>query len=182
MSPGRPANLTHSTAYLTDKPYDVQLGVLRWIRELLSEVVDDAASQLSTTTAAAPIEPDQGTCGVNSPSVQGQDLALPDAEERQENGRVREQQDAGISHRDSGAGGESTLEVSKAEPSSTEEESRAGMRTTEGAGVATTAAAVDGAGGVGSASVGRKRPRAQTQQRRDCFGLGDVVECFHAVS
>ncbi|CAN0093748.1 unnamed protein product [Scytosiphon promiscuus] len=148
MGPGRPANLTHSTAYLTDKPYDVQLGVLRWVRGLISEVIDEAASKLSP--AAASIEPDQGTCGLSSGGVQEGDLVLPDAKKREGDGQeVRGEDDAGAHHSSSSGAGEA---------------GGRGGESTHG----------------GSAGVGRKRPRPPSQQGRKSFGLGDVVECFHA--
>lgn len=53
-----PHNLITSTAYLTDKPYEVQLGVLRWIRTLIAGVVDKAASEGSAAQhdLLAPLE------------------------------------------------------------------------------------------------------------------------------
>lgn len=45
MSPTCPPNLTQSTAHLKDNPYDVQLGVLKWIRALVFEVIDQASTR-----------------------------------------------------------------------------------------------------------------------------------------
>lgn len=42
MEMNSPPNLTVSTVHLSDKPYEVQLEVLRWLRDLVFDVVDKA--------------------------------------------------------------------------------------------------------------------------------------------
>ncbi|CAN0119065.1 unnamed protein product [Ectocarpus sp. 6 AP-2014] len=154
MGRSLPANLTHSTAYLTDKPYDVQLGVLRWIRGLLSEVVDNAVSELSTTAAGSirNVEPetrgdhdDNGACGRSA---------------AREVGGNTPQQDEGVD-------GSEALNLN----------STAALLD-ESVGAATAGSRGDG--GSSSTGNGRKRPRASTPlDRRDIFVPGSVVECFH---
>lgn len=161
MGRSLPAKLTHSTAYLTDKPYDVQLGVLRWIRGLLSEVIDNAASQLSTTAASAAagsihnVEPEtqgdggDGACGRSAAGEVG----------------------GNTSQQDEGVDGSEALNF----------KSTAALLD-ESVGAATTGSRGDG-GGSSSTGNGRKRPRTSTPlDRRDIFVPGSVVECFHPVS
>lgn len=158
MGRSLPANLTHSTAYLTDKPYDVQLGVLRWIRGLLYEVIDNAASQLSTAAAAA------GSVPNVEPETQGDgDGGACGRSAAREVGGNAPQQDEGVD-------GSEALNL----------KSTAALLD-ESVGAATTGSRGDG--GTSSAGNGRKRPRTSTPlDRRDIFVSGSVVECFHPVS
>ncbi|CAN0171747.1 unnamed protein product [Ectocarpus sp. 4 AP-2014] len=154
MGRSLPANFTHSTAYLTDKPYDVQLGVLRWIRGLLSEVVDNAVSQLSTTAA--------GSMHYLEPETQGDD------DEDGACGRSAAREIGGnIPQQDEGVDGSEALNL----------KSTAALRD-ESVGAATTGSRGDG--GSSSTGNGRKRSRTSTPlDRRDVFVPGSVVECFH---
>ncbi|CAB1121224.1 unnamed protein product [Ectocarpus sp. CCAP 1310/34] len=154
MGRSLPVNLTHSSAYLTDKPYDVQLGVLRWIRGLLSEVVDNAVSQLSTTAA--------GSIHNVEPETQGDDdddVACGRSAAREVGGSIPQ--------KDEGVDGSEALNL----------KSTAALLD-ECVGAATTGSRGDG--GSSSTGNGRKRPRTSTPlDRRDVFVPGSVVECFH---
>lgn len=182
-----PPNLTHSTAYLTDKPYDVQLGVLRWIRGLLSEVVDEATTQLSTT--ATRIERESGQQGNHDDHDTGCDTQMkdslpPDTQTRTENKPPEHTQDEeGLSTvksqdvEDRGSG--ESVRIFKTEAA----ETRATMDENDGGGTTSAhdAAAADTADGDGgSTGVSRKRPRTPTL--KNSFGVGSVVECYHPVS
>lgn len=45
MSAKAPRNLILTKAYLTDKPYEVQIAVLRWVKHLVGSLVDAAVDQ-----------------------------------------------------------------------------------------------------------------------------------------
>lgn len=190
MGPSCPPNLTHSTAYLTDKPYDVQLGVLRWIRGLLSEVIDEAVSQLSTS--ATPIEPEitrqQDNLDHDTGCVgQETDSLPPDSETPVRNKHRKHTQDdegssavegEGVDACGSGGHGESVRKFKT--PAAV---TRATTDENDGVTTATGTAAADTADGDGgSMGVGRKRPRTPMLHERNTFGVGSVVECFHPVS
>lgn len=140
-----PPNLTHSTAYLKDSPYEVQLGVLKYLRSLVFEVVE------ASTRAALENESErQGNGGDDECSRQDGESRLLEAEE--------EEEEEGMGKLDGQKGGR------------------------EGA-IVDTSGHEDGSDGSTAATRGgRKRPRTATLHGRDSFGLGSVVECFHAVS
>ena len=79
MGPKCPPNLTHSTAYLKDNPYEVQLGVLKYVRGLVFEVVE-----ASTTAALASEGGTQGNGGDDECSRPGGDSLLLETEEEEE--------------------------------------------------------------------------------------------------
>lgn len=193
MGPSCPPNLTHSTAYLTDKPYDVQLGVLRWIRGLLSEVIEEAASQLSTR--ATSIEPEnirqQDNLDHDAGCVgQETDSLPPDAETPMKNKHREHTQDKeglsaveGQDVDDCSSGGHGEAVRMFKTPAAgvtraTTDEDDSSVTTA----VADDAAAADTADGDGGRmGVGRKRPRTPMLHERNTFGVGSVVECFHPV-
>lgn len=177
MGPSCPPNLTHSTTYLTDKPYDVQLGVLRWIRGLLFEVIDEAASQLSTT--ATSIEPESlqhGSHDDNGCGRQEENSLPPGAETRMENKpQEHTQDDEGLPAIE----GEGVDDCSSGHGESVRILKTMSKATTDEHGVNPDG---DGDGEGGSTGIGRKRPRTPTLHERHTFGVGSVVECFHPVS
>lgn len=75
MGPRCPPNLTHSSAYLKDNPYELQLGVLKYIRGLLSEVINEATSQVLPDESGR-----QGDGGDNECSRQDENYLLLAAE------------------------------------------------------------------------------------------------------
>lgn len=161
MAPSSPTNLTHSSAYLTDKPYDVQLGVLKWIRCLLSAVIDEATTTAAAAPAAIECKRDQHPHkGADDGVSQEKELLSANFKKVEENeGDRQEQEDvANINGR---------------------EDRPKILNSAEEAGCA--AAAPPSTAGAGTA-VGRKRPRTATFHGRSSFGVGCVVECFHPVS
>lgn len=161
MGPSSPMNLTHSSVYLTDKPYDVQLGVLKWIRGLLSEVIDKAATTATTAAAGAAIEPERDQRphkGTDDRVRQEEIIISPSGKEGEENKVHRHEEREDVADT---SGREEGTKILNSSP-----------------GCAAAAPASTAAG----AAVGRKRPRAATLHGRPGFGVGSVVECFHPVS
>ncbi|CAM9270282.1 unnamed protein product, partial [Laminaria digitata] len=165
-----PPHLTVTKAFLTDNPYENQLGLLRWIRKFLSEVVDAAASQS---------ESDQHRRQEEQKEEKEEELAVDACkEDDQEQGcalGAPTQEEKREEHSTSGA-------ISKS--ASTEEaleESRPCVEGVEADTVAPSNSIItEGCkeSGTAASAGGRKRPR-NLLHGQDLFGVGSVVECFH---
>lgn len=168
-----PPHLTVTKAFLTDNPYENQLGLLRWIRKFLSEVVDAAASQSESDQHRRQEEQKEeeekelaGDACKEDDQEQGCALGAPTQEEKREE------------HSTSGA-------ISKSV--STEEALEESLPCVEGVEADTVAPSnsivTEGCkeSGTAASAGGRKRPR-NLLHGQDLFGVGSVVECFHPVS
>lgn len=162
MVSNSPTNLTHSSAYLTDKPYDVQLGVLKWIRGLLSAVIDEAATTGAASAAAAAVE-----CNRDQQPHEGADGGVRQEEEPRSPSEKKVEEKKGYRQEQEGAAADINGCEERPEILNSAE--------------ARCAAAAPSSDGLGKA-VGRKRPRSATSHGRSDFGVGCVVECFHPVS
>lgn len=164
-----PPNLSITTTYLTDTPYEVQLGVLRGIRTLLAGVVDDAISQASTKL---------GDSAHNH-------------QQQQQQGQKQQSDGDGLSDEslvrvDMPKENDSDVHLGSDPPVGSE------IHAEEGSGaeaVAPSAGEVEGLEESGTAALdptrnssSRKRPRTPSPTRRDFYTAGSVVECFHPVS
>lgn len=171
MAMHAPPQLTVTKVFLTDKPYEKQLGLLRWIRTLLTEVVDTAASQS---------EDDQ-----HRHHQKQEELAVDDCKEGDQEGCAlgaptsedkREEEDStgGVTTKS-----ESTEEVLE-ESHPCVQDVQAVEMASEPSDSRMISEALEENGTAVSASS-RKRPRNLTHGR-ELFGVGSVVECFHPVS
>lgn len=171
-----PPQLTVTKVYLTDNPYEKQLDLLRWIRKLLSEVVDSAASHS---------EDDQHLRQEQEELAAG-DACKQDVQEVCILGTPTPEQE-----------GKSTSASTAVKLESTEEvlgESHQDVQTSLAAAdvdAAMSSGPVDGSGALresgpavvstGVSASSRKRPR-HVMHGQELLGAGSVVECFHPVS
>ena len=152
-----PRHLILTSANLTDKPYEVQLDILRSIRTLLHEVVDEAAAvALQHSHVHQP--------QLHQQEGEGTLLARDEgAHQNQENEDCQDKVDSGA---DEGA----------VEPEISQQE----MAQVPAVGTVETSKNGD----ISCRGNGRKRPRtSQTSPREtEALTVGSVVECFHPVS
>lgn len=167
MAMHAPRRFTVTKAVLTDNPYEKQLGVLRWIRTVLSEVVDKAASQSEDDQHRHHQKQEELAGAVcEEGDEEGCALGAPASEDKRE-----EDSTDGVT-----AKSESTEEVLEESRPCVED-----VRTD----VATSCSVISEApleeNGTAVSATSRKRPR-NLMHGRDFFSVGSVVECFHPVS
>ena len=167
-----PPQLTVTKVFLTDNPYENQLGLLRWIRTLLSEVVDKAASQSEDDQDRHHQQQEQlaGSVREEVDEKEGCALGAPTPEEKRED-----------------HGASSAISISKSERTQEVlEESRRCVDDVQ-TDVAMPRAPTDSItkaleeSGTAVSASSRKRPR-NVMHGQDLFGVGSVVECYHQVS
>lgn len=172
MAMHAPPQLTVTKVFLKDNPYEKQLGLLRWIRTLLTEVVDTAASQSEDDQHRHHQKQEElAVDACKEGDQEGCALGAPTSEDK------REEEDS--------TGGVATKSESTAEVL---EESHPCVQDVQ-ADVAISSDASDSRiisealeeNGTAVSASSRKRPRNLTHGR-ELFGVGSVVECFHPVS
>lgn len=168
MAMHAPPHLTVTKAFLTDNPYEKQLGVLRWIRTLLSEVVDKAASQTENDQHRHHPKEEEELAGVvcKEGDEKGCALGAPTPGDKRE-----EDSTGGVT-----AKSESTEQVLEERRPCVED-----VQTDVAASCSVINEALLEENGTAVSATGRKRPR-NLMHGRHLFGVGSVVECFHPVS
>lgn len=157
MTKETPRNLVLTSAYLTDKPYEVQLEVFRWMRVLLHDVVDRAAA-----TALQRSEDQQ----------QHQQEEFVISQEDKDGNQLGKAKDR-CQNRSSSLEG-SAVESEPSQPASAQDSGGASSNTAAEAGLTSEDSCK---------SNRRKRPRKPTSPNGgNALIVGSVVECFHPVS
>lgn len=158
-----PKNLILTKVELTDKPYEVQLDVLRWIKQLVSALVDTAVpcdDQGHQAPVALAASKQTATDSVSGAAEDGKtDHASVCFKEN---------------YAEVGAGSnvDGNADNTNTTGSSSCHDERASVQGGEG-GVAQQAQ--------GDGDSRRKRARTLSQQAKHEHAVGSVVECFHAV-
>lgn len=154
MTKETPRNLVLTSAYLSDKPYEVQLEVLRWMRILLHDVVDRAAS-----TAFKRSEDQQEEPVISRQEFKAENQLGKDKDSCQRSRSILEG---------------SAVESEPSQQASAQDSGGASSNTTEESDVTTEDSCK---------SNRRKRPRKpSTSLEGKPLVVGSVVECFHPVS
>lgn len=171
-----PPKLTVTKVYLTDKPYEKQLDLLRWIRKLLSEVVDSAASQskdgqhlrqeqgeLAAGNVCKEDVEEECMLGAPTPEQKGQSTSASTAAKSESTEEVLGENCQQVQTSLPAADVAAAMSRGPVDSSEALTESRAAVVST------------------GVSANSRKRPR-HLMHGQELFGVGSVVECFHPVS
>lgn len=158
MTKETPRNLLVTSAYLSDKPYEVQLEVLRWMRILLHDVVDRAASTASTSFKRSDDQQEEPV--ISRQEVEGEIHLGNDKDSCQSSSSVLE--------------GSAVESEPSSQQSSAQDSGVATSNTTAESGLTTEDSCK---------SSRRKRPRKPQKPREgNALVVGSVAECFHPVS
>lgn len=172
MSPMTPPrNLVVTKVHVTDKPYEVQLGAIRWIKTLVSTLVDTALA--TAVPVPAPL----------APLVAPVDTAVDDPGDCSEDSL--EETTTSTPKKDAPAGSVACADPSwdlsveyQREEGGAPSLSLLGATNTTACSAALSTSAENSRA---SEQKRRKRPRTATQLGQDLYDVGAIVECFHAV-
>lgn len=152
MGPKAPANLVLTKAHLTDKPYEAQVAVLRWVKQLVGNLVDSAVCHGRDGTIGADCSKEDSAMDMATLS-EDQDLSECGKDESSARGlhdtRASHEQHVCTDHLSTG------LET--------------------GTGTSQTALASS------SEYKRRKRPRTSSLLGKNRVDVGTVVECYYTV-
>lgn len=188
-------NLILTKADLTDKPYEVQLGVLRWMKQLVSGVVDTAVASGETEawSSCDKTAPSAAVLPYHDDALRGQ-TATAEAPHHDlvpgdccKDDSPADESSQAVAYHHTGDGCENADDkIASAESNQCDVELDSqhddfqndiadGEWKVE---APSKLLVVDGKGD----SKSRKRPRMKSPLERDKHVVGSVVECFHVVS